>query len=201
MLRSSLAKDKKGQWGVPIATLDGSSYILVVLTITIGIIVAGTESNQVQDTIDSLDIGDRSGYLMQNILNTKIDDKNIGELAALWYTDDEYEESLSLSLSSAIADYYGQEVSWLIEIGGKKLGNTLKTKIYESDIRLPLYDGSSELLKLSIYLDKIKEGSMCFNPFKEACSTLGRLCYCDRVGYKFIWTNCVTCDCEDGICK
>jgi len=211
--------DKKGAWGPAPTMLDCTSYIVLIIAMVLAMIMFTVQSNKIEHSIDLISVNQEKGYLMLNMLRSPVNGSaNVGELISKWYLDDSNKDDLRKAISDIVNLVYDGTYDWELEVEKEKIG-TLDFKkkaismisrvpIDKIDATIPISYNPDELvvdLELKIYLGAVREGSWCWNFVTEACSIGGKICKCDRVGHRLIWTECLACangcEPENKVCK
>ena len=210
--------NKKAQWGLAPTIGDWISWLVIVVLMIVATVIFSHHAAQVKNAIQETSLNQENGYFMLNLMRTplEIDTKKgvMSDLVALWVMNDKYQDQLTTQISTILDLYYNRKVNWVIEaksasrdksISNLDLTSTIKAKLKrigtrESSIDIPLTINPDDLfasITLTVYYGSVQENSWCFDPLTEACTETGAghdmLCKCERVGFKFIWTDCVPC--------
>lgn len=207
---------KKAAWGQAPTLLDWVAFIILIIIMVLATIIFSFHSSQIKNKVNEISATQEHGYLLLNLLRTpvKIDgvDADVAQLISLWYLDEKkYGENLNRNISKILNEFYDGKMDWKLVVSDGKNKKELRTTtlierikaklkttvITKAGTKIPAIYNSNGLVinaDISIYTNMVKENTWCYNLRSKACDiNKEKLCYCDLVGYKPLWTRCEKC--------
>lgn len=185
--------DKKGALGPAPSLLSIEAYLAFIVVVISSLVLFSLQSKSIELQIKESKVMTEDHSLLA-LLKTPINNLRVIDLIMLWLNDDSYKTELDNSIKSLLSLFYNADIDYYLEVKEfrKSIGNKKSEPVTGIELKIPVKNKVATLI-LEIYIEGVKENSLCFNPLAKKCSLdLNKLCECDRAGFKFIW-QCNSC--------